>query len=204
MNGMNGMNGMIGVLLAGGRSARMGRCKQALPWIRDGHSTTVVAAAHDTISPHVGSVFITVGLHAPAIRKSLGERAATFLDVDPEGSMLDSARAGIEAALAADASRIILHLSDHPAVRQSTIERLLDGDAASFDFVHPRCEGRGGHPIVLSSSLAVRILDEPLADGLRSARDLPNVRVRVVEVDDPGVHLDLDTPDAWGAGLRSI
>jgi CTP:molybdopterin cytidylyltransferase MocA len=26
----------------------------------------------------------------------------------------------------------------------------------------------------------------------------------VVEVDDPGVHLDLDTPDAWGAGLRSI
>lgn len=196
--------GVVGVLLAGGRSARMGRCKQTLPWVRDGRPTTVVAAAHDTISRHVSLVFITVGLHAPAIRKSLGERAATFLDVDPEGSMLESARTGIEAALNTGASRILLHLSDHPAVRDITIERLLDEDARRFDFVHPRSEGRGGHPIVLSSTLGRRILDEPLTDGLRSARELPNTSVLAVEVDDPGIHLDLDTPESWGEGLGSI
>lgn len=195
---------VIGVLLAGGRSARMGRCKQVLPWIRDGHRTTVVAAAHDTIAPYVESMFITVGLHGSAIRASLGDRRVTSLDVDPEGSMLDSARAGIEAALSAGAARVLLHLSDHPGVGSSTIERLLDAETRRTDFVHPRHDGRGGHPIVLSSSAARRILEAPLADGLRSARELPGLTVQAVEVDDPGIHLDLDTPDSWGEGLESI
>ncbi len=194
---------VIGVLLAGGRSARMGRCKQVLPWIRDGHRTTVVAAAHDTIAPFVDSMFITVGLHAPAIRASLGERRVTPLDVDPEGSMLDSARAGIEAALSAGATRVLLHLSDHPGVASGTLERLLDAETRRFDFVHPRHDGRGGHPIVLSSAAGRRILDSPLADGLRSARELPGLTVEAIEVDDPGIHLDLDTPDSWGEGLES-
>ena len=196
--------GVIGILLAGGRSARMGRCKQTLPWIRDGRPTTVVAATHDTIAPFVGNVFMTVGLHARAIRESLKGREVGFLDVEPEGSMLESARAGIRAALDVRAARILLHLSDHPAVRDSTIEQLLDDQTAPFDFVHPRRQGRGGHPIVLSPALARRILDQPLADGLRSARELPDVSVHAIEVDDPGIHLDLDTPGSWGEGLSSI
>lgn len=189
----------VAVLLAGGRSRRMGRCKQTLPWTRDGHATTVIAAAYDTIASVSDEVVVTVGHHEADIIAALDRRAATFVRVDPDGTMLDSARAGIRIALAADAARIMLHLSDHPAVATATVRRLLD-EADDADYVHPRHHDRGGHPVVLSRAIAVRILDAPLPDGLRSARTLPGFRIHAVDLDDAGVQLDLDTPEDWPGG----
>ena len=102
-------------------------------------------------------------------------------------------------ALAADADRIMLHLSDHPAVATATVRRLLD-EAEGADYVHPRRHDRGGHPVVLSRAIAARILDAPLPDGLRSARTLPGFRIHAVDLDDAGVQLDLDTPEDWPGG----
>ena len=186
----------IAVLLAGGRSRRMGRCKQALPWSRGGRATTVIAAAYDTVASVADEVVVTVGHHATGIIAALEGRTATVVEVDPDGSMLDSARAGIRTALAADADRIVLHLSDHPAVLTTTVRHLLDA-AEDADYVHPRRGDRGGHPVILSNAIASRILEAPLPDGLRSARDLPGFRIRAVDLDDAGVQVDLDTPEDW-------
>jgi len=186
----------IAVLLAGGRSRRMGRCKQTLPWSRDGHATTVIAAAYDTVAPVADQVVVTVGHHATSIIAALEHRPATVVHVDPDGTMLDSARAGIRTALAAEAERVVLHLSDHPAVAARTVHRLLEA-AEGADYVHPRRDDRGGHPVILSKAIASRILDASLPDGLRSARSLPGFRIRAVDLDDAGVQIDLDTPEDW-------
>ena len=188
----------IAVLLAGGRSRRMGRCKQTLPWSRDGQVTTVIAAAYDSVAPVADEVVVTVGHHATEIVGALEGRPATIVEVDPAGTMLDSARAGIRTALAADADRVVLHLSDHPAVAIRTVQRLLEVDGA--DYVHPRRRDRGGHPVILSRAMASCILDAPLPDGLRSARDLTGFRIHAVELDDAGVQIDLDTPRDWHGG----
>lgn len=192
----------IAVLLAGGRSRRMGRCKQTLPWSRGGRATTVIAAAYDTVASVADEVVVTVGHHATGIIAALEGRTTTVVEVDPDGSMLDSARAGIRTALAADAARIVLHLSDHPAVTTTTVRHLLDA-AEDADYVHPRLGDRGGHPVILSNAIASCILEAPLPDGLRSARDLPGFRIRAVDLDDPGVQVDLDTLEDWRGGSSS-
>jgi molybdenum cofactor cytidylyltransferase len=192
----------IAVLLAGGRSQRMGRCKQTLPWSREGRPTTVVAAAYDTVATVADEVVVTVGRHATDIIAALEGRPATIVDVDADGTMLDSARAGIRAALAADADRIVLHLSDHPAVATTTVRHLVDA-AEEADYVHPRRGDRGGHPVILSRAIASCILEASLPDGLRSARDLPGFRIQAVDLDDAGVQIDLDTPEDWRGGSSS-
>jgi len=59
--------------------------------------------------------------------------------------------------------------------------------------VVPTFDGRGGHPILLGAGVftAIRALepDEPLRDLLRTRNRLD------VAVDDPGIRIDLDTPD---------
>ena len=192
----------IAVLLAGGRSQRMGRCKQTLPWSREGRSTTVIAAAYDTVAPVADEVVVTVGHHATSIVAALEGRTASIVEVDPDGTMLDSARAGIRTALEADAARIVFHLSDHPAVATTTVRRLLEA-AEDADYVHPRRGDRGGHPVILSRAIASCLLEASLPDGLRSARDLPGFRIRAVDLDDPGVQVDLDTLEDWRGATPS-
>jgi molybdenum cofactor cytidylyltransferase len=65
----------------------------------------------------------------------------------------------------------------------------------SFDVVIPSYRGRHGHPPLISSSVFPRIAaaapDEPLRDVLRAQ----GIRRRYVEVDDPGVLVNVDRPE---------
>lgn len=79
---------------------------------------------------------------------------------------------------------------DHPAVRVETLRRLI---AAQGEVIQPRYRGAGGHPPLIARALWPRLAacgDAP--DGARGV--LRAARVTTVEVDDPGVVRDVDTP----------
>lgn len=120
--------------------------------------------------------------------------------------MLSSAQAGLAAALALRPRAVMLLPVDHPAVRPATVLHLASlmgealgasGRAAEKSLAYglvPRHRQRRGHPLVISAALARAVSRD------RGARDLSDsVRrharlVGYLDVEDPGVARNLNTP----------
>ena len=67
-----------------------------------------------------------------------------------------------------------------------------------------RCAGKRGHPVVFGDSVFRELLEAPAEQGARAVVIRDPARVVYVDVDDPGVTLDLDTPaDVERAGLQA-
>lgn len=113
----------------------------------------------------------------------------------------DRSPAGMGATLAQgiaacdDWRATLVGLGDMPAVAAPTLRQLAE-HAAEDRIVAPRYRGRRGNPVVFGRRYYPQLAR--LADD-RGARDLlqgAQSRLRIIEVDDPGVLLDVDTPQA--------
>jgi molybdenum cofactor cytidylyltransferase len=63
----------------------------------------------------------------------------------------------------------------------------------------PRCGEARGHPLLIHPRLALEIADLDPAVGLRQLRWRHRERTLEVEVADPGVVADVDTPEDYAA-----
>ncbi|HKT84870.1 MAG TPA: nucleotidyltransferase family protein [Novosphingobium sp.] len=109
-----------------------------------------------------------------------------------------SLKAGIAAAQGADGAFVFL--ADMPRVPHDEAARLaglIGGNYAAL----PRYEGRGGHPVLLSSRA---FPDIAALDGDEGAGRLLRSREDVVfdECADPAIHLDVDRPEDLGRLAR--
>lgn len=197
-----------GIVLAAGASHRMGSPK-ALLSIDGRPAVEVVVAA--LRAGGADPVIVVVGRHAAKIRAGAKLDDATVIDhAGWADGRTSSLQAGLR-AVPADAAVAVVALVDMPYVRATSVRALLDAFAATHgaEVAVPVYTGRRGHPIVLGRKLFAGLLalgpDEPPRALIRGARD---VEVRVA---DPGVLVDLDTPEdvaiasrasATGSGLR--
>jgi CTP:molybdopterin cytidylyltransferase MocA len=90
---------------------------------------------------------------------------------------------------------------DCPPASDGVVRALLDamGEAGALA-ARPCHAGRRGHPVALAGSVLARYRDEALP--LRAVLAALGARVRDVEVDDPAVLDDLDTPADLGRAPR--
>ena len=100
--------------------------------------------------------------------------------------MIDSYRIGISYLLD-KCDRILLSPCDIPFFTAKTIRSLLDEEG---DYIQPAYDGRPGHPIILSSRLASRIIDYRGEGGLAGAFAEYGIRPVTVDVDDSGILLE--------------
>ncbi|MFM7231181.1 MAG: NTP transferase domain-containing protein [bacterium] len=181
----------------------------------------VVGAEGERICDEVGDEFDTLvanGLLAP--ESATGRGRTGDLEVRFEihrkwaEGMLSSARVGLAAALKHKPKGVLLMPVDQPDVRPGTAKLLGDvledalgafGGARAGGFAYalvPRHRGRRGHPLALSAGLAAAIVAD------RAARDLSdavrrNARlVGYLDVADPAVVSNLNTPAAVRASAR--
>lgn len=185
-----------GVVLAAGRSERMGRPKALL--VRNGR--TLVSLATATLrAGGCADVTIVVSAAFPEVRAAAGScgRVVVAPD-DPGAEPIDSIR--LAAAATPDARGLLILPVDCPFVGAATvaavIARFAAGDTPAVVPVHG---GEPGHPVLIGRSLVER-LGEPLAEGLRTL--LSGCDPASVEVADPAILADLDTPAearSWGA-----
>jgi molybdenum cofactor cytidylyltransferase len=195
----------IGVLLAAGRSTRMGWPKQLLPWPPNSRDAKpLVAAAFDAIACVCDEMVVVVGHEAEAVIAALGEREFGAVAVDPFAEMMASVKAGFAVARGIDpAANVLLHPADHPEVHRQTLDLLIQiADDQSGRAVMPTSSGAGGHPVLIAAELAVDIVSYEGSGGLRQFWiDHAHQCVRQ-EVDDPGVVFDLDTPSDYSARIQ--
>jgi molybdenum cofactor cytidylyltransferase len=115
---------------------------------------------------------------------------------DPDRGQLSSLIAGLDAVDGPRVFAALVTLVDVPFVMASTITALLSrGRASPAPIVRATYKSRHGHPVIIRRELfdALRRAD-PLAGAKPVFRAHP---IDDVEVDDPGVVQDVDTPDDY-------
>jgi molybdenum cofactor cytidylyltransferase len=183
--------GIVGVLLAAGSATRFGSDKLMHPL--EGGATIAVRSARNLLQALPGSIAVVRARESALARLLRAEGAVIVECPDAAEGMGRTLAAGVRAS--PDAAGWVVALSDMPFILPVTIglvaERLRAGDA----LVAPCYRGERGHPVGFGAGLRESLEsfrgDEGARSLLRSRKD----EVRLVEVNDPGVLRDIDTPD---------
>ncbi|HVF43290.1 MAG TPA: nucleotidyltransferase family protein, partial [Pyrinomonadaceae bacterium] len=158
------------VLLAAGRSRRMGAFKALLPFGRRSVVETCVANLSEA---GASEVVVVVGHRGDEVRAALaGVARVRFAVNEVEGSEMGlSVARGVE-AVSGGAKAVLVALVDHPAVPPGAIESLLEARARTgARLVVPEWRGRGGHPVLVDLSLRGELLSVVRERGLRALFD---------------------------------
>lgn len=186
------MERLAAIVLAAGCSSRMGSFKPLLEIEGRTFLERAVGVFRDVA---VDDVSVVTGHNADAV-EAMARRLEVRVVVNPRyrQGMYSSVRAGV-AALTPDVARFFLLPVDCALVRPETVGRLARAGATlGADIVYPACRGATGHPPLLGAGLRDEILSCEPQGGLRSLlAGHPGQPVRV-DVDDPGVTFDADTP----------
>src|SRR5262245_19131453 len=113
-----------------------------------------------------------------------------------ENGQLTSVVAGLDAVDAPDVNAVLVTLVDVPLIQSVTVRTLIarpaQSDAPVLRVVH---RGRRGRPVLFPRAVCDALPAAEPAVGAKSV--MRSVRVEDVEVDDPGVFEDIDTPDDY-------
>jgi molybdenum cofactor cytidylyltransferase len=199
---------IMGLLLAAGRSTRMGKLKLTLPW-GDG---TVISSAYDALASACSAgIMIVLGDHAHSVRNALGDRPVTTISGDSSAPQLDSILAGLTQATAMNVDGVLVQPGDHPLAPTGVLSRIIGESSRSGRAVIPTVRSRGGHPVVIPTDVAHRIIDwaEPPPHhrdgGLKAFwRSHPDVVLRLPCDESPELLVDLDTPEAYATARQEF
>jgi molybdenum cofactor cytidylyltransferase len=191
---------IAGVILAAGRSIRMGRSKALLaaPCGR-----TFVARLIETLT--------SGGIDAPlVVGRPADEELRTYVESldsgarwieNPEadtGGQLSSLLAGLRKADRPGVRALMAVPVDAPMIAVATVATLIRAfSETAAPIVRPRYGDRHGHPVVFSRAVfdALRRADHSL--GAKIVLRAHENAIINVDVDDPGVIGDIDTPEDY-------
>jgi len=188
------------IILAAGASRRMGAPKAELEYRgRTFLQAVLEASAAAGLSPRCA---VLRQQHRIPLSDNALRGVIVVRNPDPSSGPIDSAMLGIKAVLNHPVDAVLIWHVDRPNVRVATIQALADRFRDGRpSIVVPACEGRRGHPIVLGREVFPEVLVNP-EGGLRAVVRSDPVRVVTVEVDDPAVLEDIDTPEDYERLLR--
>ncbi len=188
------------LILAAGWSSRMGGFKPLLPL---GGITLLERCVTLFRQAGVTRIGVVSGHQAALLRPEL-ERLEVVEIHNPafQQGMFSSVRAGVAAWAdwGAEAEAFFLLPVDMPLVRPATVASLLSAwNGGALRQLHPVWQGERGHPPLLHRDLIPAILAWDGERGLEGCLALEAAqdpsRVRELEVADPMILLDLDTPE---------
>lgn len=181
------------MVLAAGLSRRMGNPKINLPWgdvtILGQVVRTLAEAGVDDI------VIVTGGTPVEGTDRWLGLPFRLVHNPDyASGEMLSSLRAGL-GALPGETEAVLIALGDMPAVPVEAIRSVLEAWRSSHaSLVVPSYQMRRGHPWLVTPQLWPALLSLQSPATLRTFLNQHQAAIQYVNVDSPGILLDLDTP----------
>jgi CTP:molybdopterin cytidylyltransferase MocA len=143
-------------------------------------------------------ILVVGGVHFNAIQEILQRLGVQTLEnPEPDRGPFSSLQIGVS-SLPLNVDGFFFTPVDHPAVHLETYQALLEhwnGDMGMA--VRPRYEGKGGHPVLLGKEWMRIILDALPIDNMRKIMRMNSKRVVDVFVNDPGILINVDTPEEY-------
>lgn len=188
-----------GIVLAGGRSSRMGRPKALLPIGSDG-DTFFDRVTRTLLEAGVEDVIVVVGADALAIRAGARPRSGVRIVDNPdyEQGQLTSLLAGLRALDASRATAALVTLIDVPLVSAATVRTLMAAQRErDAPVVRPVSNGRHGHPVIFGRALFEELHAADPAQGAKPVVRAHAADMIEVPVHDEGAFTDIDTPEDY-------
>jgi molybdenum cofactor cytidylyltransferase len=194
------------IVLAAGKSSRMGRPKALLP--AGGGDTFLTRIVRTFLDADVDDVVVVVGHEGEAVAHASTERLPTVrfvLNPNYETGQLSSLLCGLALVDRPGVQACLVTLVDVPLVQASTVRAVVERYRTTHaPVVRPVNGGRHGHPVLFDRSLFPLLR---AADPEHGAK--PVVRAHVsaagdVPVDDEGSFLDIDTPAEYENAFGSL
>lgn len=176
------------VILAAGYSSRVGDFKPGL----DLCGKTILQRCIESISDICENIIVVSGHQFDTIIEMVSDlpKVKVVKNEHVELGMFYSVKTGIKAVRA---DRFFVIPGDQPVVKSETFETLI---GYNMDIIIPRYKGKKGHPVLFNSGCISEILAMPDTEILRNYIHSKE-EIKIVDVDDPGIGLDVDTPEDY-------
>jgi CTP:molybdopterin cytidylyltransferase MocA len=185
------------IVLAAGKSTRMGRAKATLPLAGETFLSRIVRTFS---SAGIDDIVVVVGHEADRITASLVQ-SGTVARVVPnphyERGQLSSLQTGLN-AIAPGVAGALVTLVDVPLVSSATVRAVVERYRLTrAPIVRPTRGSEHGHPVLVDRSLFELLLR---ADPEGGAKDIVRAHASSagdLAIDDEGAFLDIDTMDVY-------
>ncbi len=190
------------ILLAAGKSERMGQNKLLLPF---GGRTVIQRTLDSLIASRAGEVIVVLGSRAQEINQSIGNRRAlVVLNPNFSKGMSTSLITGL-GMVNSRARFVMVALGDQPLITPRVYNQLIE---AAFNtekgIIIPTCKGERGNPIVISTRYRAEMLKQTGDIGGRELLKAHPDDVLEVPVDCEGVVVNINTKEEYERRLRGL
>ena len=198
-------SGVAAVILAAGRSSRMGQSKAALrlpggQTFLDRIATELAGGGAATVIAVISGDSVRSRAAAAAVRP---ERMRYVTNPEPDRGQLSSLQCGLTVVSGAPA--VLVTLVDVPLVARAVVHAIIEAWASSgAPLVRPTRRGQHGHPMLVGPPLIAELL---AASPSSSARDIVRRYASEgveLEMQEDGPFLDVDTPEEYGRLIASL
>jgi molybdenum cofactor cytidylyltransferase len=186
------------IVLAAGRSSRMGRAKATLPLGDDTFLTRIIRTFLDA---GVDDVVVVAGHEPEAVAATIaasGLPARVVVNRDYERGQLSSLQAGLSLVDRPGVTATLMTLVDVPLVAASTVravmERYRDTRAP---IVRPTSGNRHGHPVLIDRTLFAALRAGDPSAGAKSIVRAYASEAGDIAIEDAGAFIDVDTPEEY-------
>lgn len=184
------------VVLAAGRSVRMGQPKMVLPW---GDTTIIGRVVRVLRQARIQPVVVVTGGARQQVEAVLSESEVQFV-FNPrfaQDEMLVSLQAGM-CTLGEDIDALLVVLGDQPQIELDTVRAILERyRLRRAPLVVPSFKMHRGHPWLVERRLWRAILDLGPDKTMRDLLNMHADQIDYINVDTPSVLRDLDTPEDY-------
>jgi len=194
---------LAGVVLAAGRSSRMGTPKALLDFLGVPFAVRILEALE---ALEVKTRVVVLGPDAARIQPALaGHDFLLVENPEPETGPIASLRGALHALQPVQPSAVLVWPVDLPHVRVSTVERVLETyRRKAAPIVVPTFADARGHPVIWDYRLFSELLESPEAtrEGARAVLRAHERDVVTVPVDDPAVIDQVNKPEDYERLVR--
>ncbi|HEV7683837.1 MAG TPA: nucleotidyltransferase family protein [Pyrinomonadaceae bacterium] len=186
------------IILAAGRSQRMGAFKPLLPF---GPTTIVKSCIDNMRRGGVENIVVVIGEGARAeeLKAHLIDSEISFaINPDPDSEMSASIACGVR-VLPKEIRAVVINPVDHAAVPGEVVARLLYEWQQGARLVKPTWNERGGHPVLIDLEFRDELLGLDPNDGLKSLFNQHRDQVKRISVNSKYIARDMDTWDDYAA-----